>query len=167
MSGSPSGPGTVRSSLTTLGFSGISMPLSIASTVARRCTMSGTELKPPGMASSSMVSGTATSASISSRRDTVNPNLGSEGETHVALGGHVVALLAVLTHAAAVGHEDAGLAGHVGAHVPGVRARIERVAGQQVDVVDPLVLGRRGGLDRAQPLLFEVGDGVGDPVHVL
>src|SRR5687767_6496478 len=42
-------------------------------------------------------------------------------EALVAVGGDLVARLAVFADAADVGHEDARLAGDVGAHVPGVR----------------------------------------------
>src|SRR4051812_47223665 len=114
------------------------MPPSIASTVARRCTMSGTELKPPGMTSRSATSGGLISGSISSRRDISAPL--NDGKSDVSLGRDFVALLAVLAHPAHVRHEDAGLPGHVRAHVPGVGRRVERVAGQLVDVVHPGVL---------------------------
>src|SRR3954454_7162822 len=174
MSGSPSGPGTDRSSVVTFGFSGTSMPAGSCSTVARRVTMSGMALKPPGMTSRSASSGMRHSASIRSRRDKGSSVLwgvgcagrGSDGEQEalVALGGDLVALLAVLPDAPRVGHEDPWLAGHVGANVPGVGLGVEGVRGDEVDVVDPLVLGLRGRFDRGETLLPQVLDGVAHPV---
>src|SRR6266568_2205663 len=76
MSGAPSGPGTVRSSDVTLGLGGISMAASSCDVTARRSTMSGMVLKPPGIAWSSWSRGSRTSGSIRSRRD-MNPPSGS------------------------------------------------------------------------------------------
>src|SRR5919107_2172474 len=131
MSGSPSGPGTVRSSLVTFGLSGTSMPASIASTVARRCTMSGMALKPPGSASRSWSRGTRASGSIRSRRDIGDFPSDGEGEALVTFGCHFIALLAVLADAARVRHEHPRLARHVRTHVPGVRLGVEGVARDQ------------------------------------
>src|SRR5690242_8980363 len=76
MSGAPSGPGTARSSDLTLGLGGISMLASICDTVARRWTMSGMVLKPPGIASCSRSRGSSTSGSMRSRRDMNPPRWG-------------------------------------------------------------------------------------------
>src|SRR3977135_267910 len=70
-----------------------------------------------------------------------------EPETLVALGGDGVAMPLVAVVTADIGHEHPRLAGNVGAHVPGVRQRIERAVGHLVDVVDPFGLGPRRGLD--------------------
>src|SRR3954453_17377658 len=165
MSGSPAGAGVVRSSLATFGLSGTSMPASMASTVARRWTMSGIVLNPPGRASRRPSNGTQ-----DLRVDQVTTIHGSspfgfdgsggQREALVALGGHLVARLAVFTDAARARHEDAGLAGHIGAHVPGVGLGIEGVAGDHVHVVDPGVLCLDGRLDRPQAVPFQVLDGV-------
>src|SRR6266536_5403115 len=80
MSGAPSGPGTIRSSEVTLGLGGTSMAASIPLTVARRCTMSGMVLKPPGIASCSWSRGSRTSGSIRSRLDMNPPAVRTDAE---------------------------------------------------------------------------------------
>src|SRR5271166_5144017 len=75
MSGAPAGPGTIRSSEVTLGLGGISRAASSWARAARRCTMSGMELTPPGMAASSWSRGSRTSGWIRSRRD-MKPSFG-------------------------------------------------------------------------------------------
>src|SRR4051812_43318217 len=63
------------------------------------------------------------------------------GKAFISLRRDVVADLAVDSDAADIGHEDLRLARDVGAHVPGVRLRIERRGGNLVDMRDPVVLG--------------------------
>src|SRR3954469_2378178 len=101
-------------------------------------------------------------ALLSKSSDTAGSS-GGEGETLVALRGDLVAPLAVRADPTGVRHEDAGLAGHVRAHVPGVRLGVEGLAGDLVDVRDPVVLSLLGGLDGAQALRREVLDDPGDP----
>src|ERR1700712_2157015 len=62
-------------------------------------------------------------------------------ETLIALGGDVVADLAIDADAADIRHEDARLARDVGAHVPGIGLRIERAMRDFVDMGHPFVLG--------------------------
>ena len=85
-----------------------------------------------------------------------------EREPGIAVGGELVAVLPVGPDAADVGHEHPRLAGHVGAHVPGVGLRVERVVADLADVVGPGPLGLLGGLDDGVPALVGVVDGVGD-----
>ena len=56
--------------------------------------------------------------------------------------------LAVDADAADIGHEDARLAGDVGAHVPGIGLRIERALRHLVDVGHPFLLGLPARLHR-------------------
>src|SRR5687767_8386507 len=119
MSGAPSGPWTVRSSMVTWGFTGSSIAASMEVTAARRWTMSPMALKPPGSTCSSWSSGMRDSGSIRSRRDMVllkgvvgKQDSGREDEALIAARGDLVALLAVLADTAGVGHEHARLTGH-------------------------------------------------------
>src|SRR5262250_3425572 len=88
-------------------------------------------------------------------------------KTLVALGGDLVANLPVRPDAADIGHEDARLAGNVGAHVPGIGLRIERGPGDLVDMGDPLVLGALLSLHGIELAIAHVADDVRDPVDVL
>ncbi len=69
MSGSPAGPGTVRSSMATAGLGGSLRAALSCSAMARRSAMSGIELNPPGRAAFCASSGTRNSGSIRSRAD--------------------------------------------------------------------------------------------------
>src|SRR5687768_12248855 len=71
-----------------------------------------------------------------------------DDEAGVAVARHLVALLAVGAHAAGVGQDAAGLAGHVRAEVPAGRVRDQRGARGLVVVGDPGVLGLLRRLDR-------------------
>ena len=77
------------------------------------------------------------------------------------------AALAVAGLSARVGHHHPGLAGDVGAHVPGVRPPEQRLASHLGDVFHPGVLRFLGGLDAGPPVLAHVLDAVGDPVDVV
>src|SRR5204862_3072801 len=77
------------------------------------------------------------------------------------------AVLAVCGGAADVGHEHSRLAGYVRPEVPGVRGRVERVAGDVGDMGGPRVLGRRGRLDAVEPVRPQVLQAACDPVDVL
>ena len=90
-----------------------------------------------------------------------------QDEPLVAIGGDFIALLLVGGDAADIGHEDARLAGNIGAHVPGVRQRIERAVGDLVGVLDPGILGSLLGLDALQPIVAQMRQAAGDPVDML
>src|SRR5207244_5219231 len=82
-------------------------------------------------------------------------------EATVAARGDVVAGLPVDPDAADIGHQDARLAGDVGAHVPRVGARIERLIADLVDMRDPALLRLRRGFDGPAATLHQIGDAVG------
>src|SRR5207244_13270771 len=90
-----------------------------------------------------------------------------EGEAFVAVGGHFLATLAVRREPADVGHENPGLAGNVGADVPGVGLGEEGEVGHLPDALDPRLFGPTGGLDPCEASLAEEADAVRDPLHVL
>src|SRR5882724_5504185 len=85
----------------------------------------------------------------------------------VALCGHVIADLPVGPDAADIGHEDARLAGDVGAHVPGIGLRIERRGGDLVDMGDPSVLGLPRSFHGLESMMAHVSHAIGDPVDML
>src|SRR6516162_84518 len=85
----------------------------------------------------------------------------------VTSGRNLVAFLPVVSDAADIGHEDAGLAGDVCAHVPGIGARIERGVADLVDVLDPGFLRLRGRFYARAAPLAQIGDAVGDPIDML
>src|SRR5437763_1349380 len=64
-----------------------------------------------------------------------------EPEAGIAVGGDLLAALAVRADTARVGHEHPRLAGDVGAEVPRVGEHEHRLAGDVVDVRHPLDLG--------------------------
>src|SRR3954454_14196899 len=83
-----------------------------------------------------------------------------QDESVVAARGHLVADLAILRNAADVGHENSRLAGHVRAHVPGIRLAHERLRCRTGHPLDPSLLGLRRGLDRREAVLAQVADAV-------
>src|SRR5882757_3386459 len=101
------------------------------------------------------------------RRQLPLPLRARHRKAFIALGCDLVADLPVRADAADIGHEDARLARHVGAHVPGIGLRIERGVGDLVDVGDPLFLGPLLRLDRLEAVLAYVGDAIADPVDML
>ena len=96
-----------------------------------------------------------------------DPSGAAQLEAEVVGGDDLVTDRAVRVDAADVGQEHARLSGHVGAHVPGVRRRVERDVGAVVDVLHPTGFGLRSRLDRVEAACPHVGEGVGDPFDVL
>ena len=88
-------------------------------------------------------------------------------EAFVAVGGDVVAALSVGTDTAGVGHEDPRLARNVGAQVPRVGEHVHRLVGDVADVLNPIDLGLRVGVDHVDGVLTQVLDEVRDPLDVL
>src|ERR1700730_6770076 len=99
-------------------------------------------------------------------RGLANPSR-RQDEPLVALGGDFIALLLVGSDAADIGHEDPRLARNIGAHVPGVRQRIERAVGDLVGVLDPGILGSLLWLDALQAIVAQMFEAMGDPVDML
>src|SRR5215469_13138567 len=91
----------------------------------------------------------------------------SNREAGIIIRRDLVAFLPVGSDAADIGHEDAGLAGDVRAHVPGVGARIERGVADLVDMLDPGFLRLRGCFYSLAAVFPQIGDAVDDPVDVL
>ena len=81
--------------------------------------------------------------------------------------GDLVAHLAVAADAAGVGEKDAWLAGDVGADVPGVRTREERLVRFLVDVLHPFQFRRPVGLDRRETPIEQVVHASDDPLDML
>src|SRR6202042_4426 len=97
-------------------------------------------------------------------RKTLRTALVFEPETLVPLACDLLAALTVGGEAAEIDRELPGLAGNVGAHVPGVGGGVEGVSGDFRRMGDPLVLGLFVGLDDRQAPLAHVVKAAGDPV---
>ena len=93
---------------------------------------------------------------------------GAERKPLVVPGGDICANFPVVRHPAGVRHENARLAGYVGAEIPRV-LRLRQYGGfrSSVDLRDPFVHRLVGGLDAFETIRAHVRYAVGDPFDVL
>src|ERR1700722_4484613 len=109
-------------------------------------------------------SGTGVSPRVLARGGGSGQGRGGQGESFVAVGCYLLTRVPVAADAADVRQEEPGLAGNVGAHVPGRGLGVEGVAGALLHVVGPVGRGRLRGLDHVGALLAQVGQAVAHPL---
>src|SRR5579885_28348 len=90
-----------------------------------------------------------------------------ETKALVALVRYLLALDAVVSHSANVGHKDAGFAGNVRSKIPRVRAWEQGETRYLVDVGHPGILSFNLGFNAAAMMFAHILDTVTDPFYVL
>src|SRR4051794_13902755 len=155
-------PAQRRRSLRTSAISG---PGGIAAAAVLRARASARVISDTRFPRSALTS--TTRAAVASSSATRNLPRELELEALVAAGGHVGAHVRVLVDPAEVRKADTRLAGNVGAHVPAVGARDQRLTRDVLDVLCPRDRRLFRWLDRLDPVLAHVAQAIVDPFDLL
>src|ERR1700730_14684932 len=164
---SPSGPGMVRSSTLAIGRGSACSAVNSRMTARAWSTVICSNGGRPCSFMCSSNTWTCGSSGIHVPPPSASVYAHAQRESFVVLRRYFVALLAVDSDAADVGHEDARLARHIRPDIPGVGGGIEGFVGHFVDVLEPQGFSFDSGFDAIEVVPGQVADAVRDPVNVL